>query len=1071
MRGRLLYWVSWRSAASTHRSNGGFRRRTEEVKGFVMFSGKNREEDSRRTETSHRDPERDRRRHREESGRRGETRDEQERDPAETEYQRRERYKSRDGEKEKERDKGRSKERDLEREKRNREREKEKAREKRDREKEREKRDREKEREKRDREKEREKRDREKEREKRDREKDGKTKDGEKFRETRESEKNREMRDREKDRETRESEKNREMRDREKGRETRDRGKDREMRDREKDREMRDREKDREMRDRGKDREREKRDREKEREREKRDSMKEREIRDREKERDQHRAQEGRRDRGEERDQEKDRERERRRAERENERRKEKEERKERRGDKERDRGEEQNREQKERDRQDTGQIDREERRERMRREDREREQRHRPQEKDEKETEERRDQVPPLLVEQDVVENDPGAVEDYGNEGYEDDFEEYEEDFEDCDEEEEEDKVEERAEGEQREVERELSPHRRQELEDVRRAMEKENEMAYVQCNEDNVERDTQTEDTDIMDKWTQHPPESSVACGGDGHDTSTRVPSDKGVTRTTLDSKRLTRFLHSSTQVVVELPRADDSGSQTDLGLRPGGKVKLLHSSFLQTTPKLDNGVTSLLSSVLKFLPSDSNHFFIGSNMDVVVTASKDVTMRVWGSHWELLMTFVGHTAVVTSLLLCPMSGLLLSSSLDSTLRYWSLQTGDQVKILTPPTGSAPPLSVGGPSSASTFFSFSTSNVDFWTFNRLYELHCKLREDSDVRPIRQILATPPGPRYPSRVVCVHGESDVTLVAAGTGEVITVFRGGVRVRCADYCLYREVLMVLTDEGAVIKASTLTNPGTLLETWTNRENGRGKACCMAIYCHVVDEETLLEEWKNLQEERGEKPRLRKQLEEDKNRFLVMLGHHSGCNKVDSVQCLDQEEDDEFSMNQFLHLIETSSETESLTPPPPVTPPPEKPPPEKPKYTLKIYKSAGRKSAVVSKVISPSEVLRYFCWVQQEAQVRPRDRNDTVWQDTQHYRWKAVHRLGETNSMTRIRELRGPCFPPLTSRSPLVPGFTRLLSLPLPRVTGSSFPFALEVQCLKQAPRQRYFLLERSYVQT
>ncbi|XP_046707334.1 WD repeat-containing protein 97-like [Silurus meridionalis] len=268
-----------------------------------------------------------------------------------------------------------------------------------------------------------------------------------------------------------------------------------------------------------------------------------------------------------------------------------------------------------------------------------------------------------------------------------------------------------------------------------------------------------------------------------------------------------------------------------------------------------------------------------------DVVVTASKDVTMRVWGSHWELLMTFVGHTAVVTSLLLCPMSGLLLSSSLDSTLRYWSLQTGDQVKILTPPTGSAPPLSVGGPSSASTFFSFSTSNVDFWTFNRLYELHCKLREDSDVRPIRQILATPPGPRYPSRVVCVHGESDVTLVAAGTGEVITVFRGGVRVRCADYCLYREVLMVLTDEGAVIKASTLTNPGTLLDTWTNRENGRGKACCMAIYCHVVDEETLLEEWKNLQEERGEKPRLRKQLEEDKNRFLVMLGHHSGCVSV------------------------------------------------------------------------------------------------------------------------------------------------------------------------------------------
>ncbi|XP_058251633.1 cytoplasmic dynein 2 intermediate chain 1 isoform X2 [Hemibagrus wyckioides] len=73
----------------------------------------------------------------------------------------------------------------------------------------------------------------------------------------------------------------------------------------------------------------------------------------------------------------------------------------------------------------------------------------------------------------------------------------------------------------------------------------------------------------------------------------------------------------------VVVELPRADDSGSQTDLGLRPGGKVKLLHSSSLQTIPRVDKGVlgvTSHLSFVLKFLPSDYNHYFIGSNLGLV-------------------------------------------------------------------------------------------------------------------------------------------------------------------------------------------------------------------------------------------------------------------------------------------------------------------------------------------------------------------------------------------------------------------------------------------------------------------
>ncbi|XP_060731276.1 cytoplasmic dynein 2 intermediate chain 1 isoform X2 [Tachysurus vachellii] len=354
---------------------------------------------------------------------------------------------------------------------------------------------------------------------------------------------------------------------------------------------------------------------------------------------------------------------------------------------------------------------------------------------------------------------------------------------------------------------------------------------QAYVQCNEDNMERDTQTDETDITDMWTQHPPESSVACGGPQ---VSQNASDEPVTRTTVDSKRLAAFLRSATQVmavlleeniteskteklqsqthtysfsegcvqlntklnilqgrqvkllhfsqtqthtllsvhapcsgsndvtldsktlicvwniwepstpqrilfyeaevqsccfspgkatlvfagtdigsvlvwdlrehsgshlhirvceekwtlrhptfstdavlsgvghfspvvsvepvlvnvgaglrdpllpeqeeslglsfqlgsldetgllnlwvVVELPKADYSGSQTDLGLHPGGKVKLLHSSSLQTTPGVDKrilGVTSHLSFILKFLPSDSNHYFIGSNMGLV-------------------------------------------------------------------------------------------------------------------------------------------------------------------------------------------------------------------------------------------------------------------------------------------------------------------------------------------------------------------------------------------------------------------------------------------------------------------
>ncbi|XP_008289553.1 WD repeat-containing protein 60 isoform X2 [Stegastes partitus] len=74
----------------------------------------------------------------------------------------------------------------------------------------------------------------------------------------------------------------------------------------------------------------------------------------------------------------------------------------------------------------------------------------------------------------------------------------------------------------------------------------------------------------------------------------------------------------------VVVELPKGNEAGCPTDLGLRPGGKVKLLHSSSLLTAerPSLRDTMKTgpLQSLLLKFLPTDSSHFFIGTNMGLV-------------------------------------------------------------------------------------------------------------------------------------------------------------------------------------------------------------------------------------------------------------------------------------------------------------------------------------------------------------------------------------------------------------------------------------------------------------------
>lgn len=241
----------------------------------------------------------------------------------------------------------------------------------------------------------------------------------------------------------------------------------------------------------------------------------------------------------------------------------------------------------------------------------------------------------------------------------------------------------------------------------------------------------------------------------------------------------------------------------------------------------------------------------------------------------------------ALVTSLVLCPVSGLLFSSSLDGTLRCWRPEVGDQVQAVSIPNGCSPPLLMGGPDSAGTFFSYSTNSVDFWTFNCLYNLHCRLDRFLG-GSIRQILTPPSPPSFQACVVCIHGNSDVTVVAAETGAVLTSFQANGRVRCADYCVPKERLLVLTEDGVVSVASTSTSPVTVLDEWHGIEHwdwsgGRveaiiGMVCCMVLYSDVTDTQSasVQEKWRSLQRLRAQKPKKNKLLHDAKNRFVFVV---------------------------------------------------------------------------------------------------------------------------------------------------------------------------------------------------
>ncbi|XP_044196232.1 WD repeat-containing protein 97 isoform X3 [Thunnus albacares] len=287
--------------------------------------------------------------------------------------------------------------------------------------------------------------------------------------------------------------------------------------------------------------------------------------------------------------------------------------------------------------------------------------------------------------------------------------------------------------------------------------------------------------------------------------------------------------------------------------------------------------------------------------SHLDYLIIASQELSIRVWGPNWELRVAFVGHNGVVNSLFYCSELHMLLSASVDCTIRCWDLEEGDVVECVHTEQ-KTPPLCIGGSRKGDTFFSFSHQGVDFWAIRSLYTLHCKLGGDKRVA-LRQILVSPFPAPFPTRVLCVSGDSDITLVAAETGAVLTSFKAEQRILCADYCLHKEILLALTEAGTVLQANTLTNPITLMQEWQGRGQGPwqmrdhvtendaqnlpipGLACCLALYSYVAETQGALEDWSNLQERRGCSQRNKAALDDAKNKFLIMLGQSGGCVSV------------------------------------------------------------------------------------------------------------------------------------------------------------------------------------------
>uniref|UniRef100_A0A9L0I400 WD repeat domain 60 n=2 Tax=Equus asinus TaxID=9793 RepID=A0A9L0I400_EQUAS len=134
-----------------------------------------------------------------------------------------------------------------------------------------------------------------------------------------------------------------------------------------------------------------------------------------------------------------------------------------------------------------------------------------------------------------------------------------------------------------------------------IRNFGKKNTKQAYVQYNEDHVERDVQTEEIETREAWTQHPGEGTAVSGGSGSTDSSDAAAVPKV-----DTPRLSSFLRAACQVIAVLleedrvaaepswsPRMQDntlpfsdrsSQLNTSLPFLQNRKVSCLHASQVQ-------------------------------------------------------------------------------------------------------------------------------------------------------------------------------------------------------------------------------------------------------------------------------------------------------------------------------------------------------------------------------------------------------------------------------------------------------------------------------------------------------
>ncbi|XP_040592272.1 WD repeat-containing protein 97 isoform X2 [Mesocricetus auratus] len=337
---------------------------------------------------------------------------------------------------------------------------------------------------------------------------------------------------------------------------------------------------------------------------------------------------------------------------------------------------------------------------------------------------------------------------------------------------------------------------------------------------------------------------------------------------------------------------PPSGLSGSLKRLALGPGTDHRTRHcfaayGSAVLTFDLESWTLINVCQDLHKTIISDLEYC---EEVQAMVTASRDSTVKVWEAGWQIRMVFVGHTGPVTAMAVLRNSSLVVSASQDGTLRTWDLRAAAQVgevKLgcwnqdifservhhLLAPAGPGWPV-----------LALCSKSVELWRVCDLYSPLAQLSAPVTHVQVAPVLPAPAEPPLPSRLVCACADGSVYLVSAATGQTVSLLLLGPE-DCAIgvvYCLSREALWVLTRAGHLVRANAARCPMVVLHRLRPPPPPAPQPCCLHLYSHLTDARSAFACWEIVHQNKGDM--LRSAVAwawKNKNRFLPMMGHSDG----------------------------------------------------------------------------------------------------------------------------------------------------------------------------------------------